>query len=851
MADPFGNRAEFGAAEFGAAEFGQVQAASVTSITPSAGAVSATGQEAHTQPFSVAAGAVAVTGQQPVLNFGIIPSTGSLTVDGQPAQPADLSTIVSAEYTGDGNNPRTFTSFGTVPLVVFVFGKDGSGNLVGAIKTGDMPSGKSQPMEVSQASSATTRSNRILDLTANGFTVGSDLNVSGRSYAYVIFPAGRATTVTTRTFVAPGGKPAVNSTLSASGSSLSGTGVFTSTGDEASGWARPIASTVYSAGVTLITAGRRLIRNSDGAVIAEVTSSIDANSATGVVYISGSFAGGTWHWEEYYVDLEGQICDMILLMADDTGGTTPGVPLTVIKPTEMASSNADWAGTGFGELDVFLASDSDTALHINPRVSGGAPALTKGTTYHVVTFHDDEANTGIKLHTFTWTGTGPLGTPPTLSGMDFKPDWAFVYNSSNNFSWSKNTTTILGSNLRDRGWIDGSGDSATAALASWDSGGVTLTAGGDWNGNGVKYLGLFFIAEAPVLGLRPDAGSLAVDGQQPVQILGIIPSTGSIDAVGYQPTVAVQQNVDITPDAGFLTTTGFAPILELGLPQTGGSVDLTGYSPTVLIDFIITPDTGAVTITGYDPVVIPGAIITPDTGSVTATGQQPTLELGLFQGSGSLDLTGIAPTVLIDFIITPDAGSVVVSGGDATLESGIPIGTAGALILTGTQPILNFGIVPGTGSVTIDGEPVIVNSAGSITTGAGSAALTGYQPILDLGIVTQAGAVTITGYAAFLAPPIEITPGTGSVAVEGSQPVVKNIITDIFLVQWNDRAKLNAIFPLQWTVFSDALNVSLPVVWSVIETIPPLPVAWRVIPDLLPLFSQAVQQPTAEVEEFS
>ena len=850
MANPFGFGAEFGAAEIGDAELGQLSAtATVFTITPGTGAVAIQGQPAPVRPTSVSAGSVTATGQQAVLNFGIIPGTGSVAVTGQAAQNATLSSIVSVEYVGDGNNPRTFTSFGTVPLVVFVFGKDGSGNLVGAIKTGDMPSGKSQPMEIAQASGASTRSNRILDLLPNGFTVGSDLNVTGRNYAYIIFPAGRATTVQTRTFVAPGGKPAVNSTLSTSGSSISGTSVFTSTGDEASGWARPTGSTVYSTGVALITAGRRLIRNSDGAVIAEVTTSIDANSATGVVYIAGSFAGGTWHWEEYYVDLTGQICDMILLMADDTGGTSPSVPLTVIKPTEMAGTNGDWNGNGFGELDVFLASDTDKALHINPRVSGGAPALTKGTTYHVVTFHDDETNTGVKLHTFTWTGTGPLGTPPTLSGMDFAPSWAFVYNSNNSFTWSKNSPNILGANLHDRGWIDTGGDSSQPALVSWDSGGVTLTANGDWNSNGAKYLGIFFVAE-PALSVPPSTGTLTIDGQQPIQILGVIPSTGVLSLVGQTPVVTITANVDITPSTGSLTLDGQQAILELGLPQGSGSLDLTGYSPTILIDFIITPDAGSVTITGYQPGVEVHTDITPDTGAVTVVGYDPILELGLPQGTGTLDLTGYAPTILIDFIITPDAGSVVVDGGAVTLEGGIPIGTAGALVLTGTQPILNFGIIPDTGSLTVDGQAAIVNSEGFITIGTGSVDVVGYQPILDLGIIPSTGALTLTGYTPLFAPPVEITPGTGAVNIVGNQPIVKNIITDILLVEWNDRAKLNAILPLQWTVFSGALTATLPVTWNDIETINPLLVTWRVIPDLEPLFNEDVQQPTATVEEF-
>jgi hypothetical protein len=702
MSEPLGRSAEVGGAEIGSAEIGQGQAASVTFITPGTGALAAVGQPAHSRPIHAEVGALAITGQQPRLNVSIIPQTGALATAGQPASVASLSTIVSAEYTGDGSSPRAFESLGTVPLVVFVFGKDGSGNLVGAIKTGTMPSGKSQPMEVSQASGASARSNRILDFTANGFTVGSDLNVTGRKYAYIIFPAGLQTTVTTRSFVAPGGKPEVNSTLSvpSGAGTISGTNCFTSTGDEASGWVRPSGNTVYSAGIALVTAGRRAIRNSDGAVLCEVTGAIDANSASGVGYIAGNIGGTLWHWEEYYVDLLGQVCDMILLMADDTGGTSPGVPLTVIKPSEMATSNGDWAGTGFGELDVFLASDTDKALHVKPRASGGAPALTKGTTYHVVTFHDDEANTGIKLHTFTWTGTGPLGTPPTLAGMDFKPDWAFVYNSSNSFTWSKNSSNILGTNLRDRGWIDGGGDSATNALVSWDSGGVTLAAGGDWNGNGVKYLGIFFIANPVVTGPRPSAGALALTGQQATVRVEtrITPNTGALSATGQPATVTspvtrtpsagalqivgqtpiVRQEIRIAPQTGSLSAAGQQPVLDSGVVPSAGALDLTGETPTLIVrqTVFITPQTGALTVTGQQP--RQGFTVQPGTGAITAQGSGPgeTTDFLVTPFTGELNLQGHEPIVREsspgDHVITPGTGALNFVGQQATVEQITP-----------------------------------------------------------------------------------------------------------------------------------------------------------------------------------
>src|SRR5690349_17362487 len=54
--------------------------------------------------------------------------------------------IISLEYTGNGASLRTFLIGQGEPLVVWVFGKDGSGNLVASFKTRDMASGQSQPI---------------------------------------------------------------------------------------------------------------------------------------------------------------------------------------------------------------------------------------------------------------------------------------------------------------------------------------------------------------------------------------------------------------------------------------------------------------------------------------------------------------------------------------------------------------------------------------------------------------------------------------------------------------------------------------------------------------------------------
>ena len=893
----------------------QTVGAHATTITPSTGTLTLEGQQVFLRPLTPDTGSLTLTGYQPAVGNTITPDTGSLTLTGQNVGGlASLSTIVSGEYTGDGSSPRTFTSFGTVPNIVIVIGKDGSGLEVGAIKTGDMASGLSQPFLTNKASSDSTRQNRILDLLSNGFTVGSDLNVSGRNYAYIIFPAGRPTVDSTRSFVAPGGITTKNSTIfvPSGGGTITAGSLFVSADDCDATWMRPVADTVYTPGVSLIKAGRRIVRNSDGAIIAEVSKFNSGTSADGIGYIAGTFAGTTWHWEEYYLSLEGQSPDLIFYMADDATGS-PGVPLTVAQPSNMPSVNADWAGIGYGQLVVFFASDGDTALHIFPNADGGGGTLLKGVTYRYTAWHDDETNTGVKLHTFTWTGTGALGTPPTLAGMDFMPAWAFVF-ANNGQAWSKDSASILTANLHDRAFLDGSGDSFNAALVSWDSGGVTLTANGDWNANGAKYVGIFFEAAGAITGIIPDTGAVAVTGEQAVLEFGIIPDTGAVVITGYPPEFGAQPTL-ITPDTGALSVDGQSIVLELGLPQGAGSLDLTGYDPTIVINFFITPDAGSLTVTGQQASIAETNVSTPDTGSLNVTGNGITLELGIVEPTGNIDLTGYDPTILIDFFITPGTGNTDTTGEQPPLDDGLPTTTGsvvitgyqpvlsvftpitpdtGSVVVTGEQPILDLGIIPQTGSLTLtgqqaeistgetlitpdtgsltvtgnplvqtplefgivtqtgtltlDGQSALVQSPGTFTVDTGEVAVSGNAPILEFGIITDTGAVTITGNAPVVGG-VFIIPGTGQLVVIGQQVSVQNIVPGTLLVIWNDRSKLSVVLPVFWDVFANAPVGILPVTWNDLETLLSLPVTWRVIPDLIPAFSADIQQPVATVEE--
>lgn len=840
-----------------------ISAGGTSTITPGTGALNVTGQPVSLRPLHPASGALAITGQQPIVRQTtlITPGTGALNLTGQNAAPATQSEIISNEYVGDGASSRSFASARFVPLAVIVIGKDGSGNVVGAIKTPDMPAGKCMPFLQNSSTGDAARSNRITSLDANGFTVGADLNVTGRNYAYIMFPAGRAKTVNTGTFLGPGGRGDVNSTLNVpSGSgTISGTAVFTATGDEASGWRRPIGSNVYVAGITLIPGGRRLIRNSDGAVLAEVTAAIDANNATGIGYISGSIGGNQWHWEEYYVDVPGfgAVPDMLLYFADDSADGSQ--PLTVVAPAFMAANNASWQGTGAGERDAFFGSDPlDMRLHVNV---GGRGFLAKGVRFHWLAFKANESATGVKMALFQYTSDG---LARSITGLDFAPEWMFSFGGNNDFKWAKKTTNIIGAS-KARAWIDGTGD-LNQYDYTFNSDGFSVPAGPGENLNNdtEKYTILLFSAAPVVSAITPSTGALALTGKQATvtakTFTRITPNTGELHLTGKQPTVTphvtkitpgtgsliftprnpirAQKRV-ITPKTGKLSLTGKAaktkaskghitvgtaedpptgglqivgkqPVLKIGIKPGTGSLNITGQKPFVRPpEFPILTHTGSLNITGQAARRI--VTITPKTGALTADGQaailnqsfptrltidsahlgfqgqQPILKTTIIPDTGALNIETfntepILERAVTNTRITPLTGNLSISGvsPDTTPEVVIDFVRTpftGALNLQGRTPIVrvtqNEMITPGTGALVITGKPVAIAGSHIIIPGTGALNFTGRQPIQDFGIIPGTG--TLGGGPC---PPCisTITPNTGALNIVG-QPVIVQVTT--------------------------------------------------------------------------
>lgn len=683
-----------------------------TLITPNTGALATAGQDAHVRPIHGNAGSMAITGQPIRTIVGIRPATGALGLAGQPAVAATQSQIISAEYIGDGTGPRSFTSYGFAPLFVIVVGKDGSGNVVGALKSPFMPSGESQPFQENIAQGGAARLNRITSIDANGFTVGSDLNVTGRNYAYVMFPAGRFGAVTQGTYTGNSASAPGHASLVISASEIhgnpSGATQFVKPQYCTPTWYHPAGSTPYVAGVTpLVLGGRRMIRNSDGAILAEATFYNNDSSCDGIGYILGNESN--WHWEEQYIELHTLVPDMLLLVVDDQTGQ--GIPATIVPPP--TDSGTGWSGNSLSE-PAFFASNTEAVLHIPD--TGGLGHNQDGKVYHWFALKGDLLGSGgVRMKSFQYTGTGDGPYPIELTGCGFDPEWAYLQRDGDQFHWSKRTRNILGAHTSRR-WLDGTGDHILvnpeytvdfipdgiqfpATNSIWNQSGqeytVTLIGISDPVANPPNTGSLAFTGYAPVLktqrAITPNTGALTLTGQTPIvtrRITTITPNTGSLSASGQ--TAAERTNFLRRPFTGSLALTGLPPIVvrkEMKTLQTG-ALSLVGQQPTLRTDVVtlITPAAGALVVEGQDAEIRTDTIfdITPQTGHLNITGQGPSVR-PVSTGQGALAITG-QPVVLrhITFI-TPGTGSM--GGGECQC---------------------NFPITPNTGALNFVGQPCIV-----------------------------------------------------------------------------------------------------------------------------------------------
>ena len=153
-----------------------------------------------------------------------------------------------------------------------------------------------------------------------------------------------------------------------------------------------------------------------------------------------------------------------------------------------------------------------------------------------------------------------------------------------------------------------------------------------------------------------------------------------------------------------------------------------------------------------------------------------------------------------------------------------------------TSGTMEIGAVANSANqVTVEDMWLMVDFSPPAPPGTGSVDITGYAPTVD-----NPGGATTTN----------ITPSTGALVLTGPQ-FVRVLEIGPLIVQWNDLLSLSVPLPVDWDVVSPGAVGTLPVTWDVLDTLLSLPVTWRVVPNLQPLFSADIQQPTTVVVEIT
>lgn len=153
-----------------------------------------------------------------------------------------------------------------------------------------------------------------------------------------------------------------------------------------------------------------------------------------------------------------------------------------------------------------------------------------------------------------------------------------------------------------------------------------------------------------------------------------------------------------------------------------------------------------------------------------------------------------------------------------------------------TSGTMEIGAVANsTNQVTVEDMWLMVDFTPPTPPGTGSVGITGYAPTVD-----NPGGATTTN----------ITPSAGALVLTGPQ-FVRVLEIGPLIVQWNDLLSLSVPLPVDWDVVSPGAVGTLPVTWDVLDTLLSLPVTWRVVPNLQPLFSADIQQPTTVVVEIT
>jgi hypothetical protein len=240
----------------------------------------------------------------------------------------------------------------------------------------------------------------------------------------------------------------------------------------------------------------------------------------------------------------------------------------------------------------------------------------------------------------------------------------------------------------------------------------------------------------------------------------------------------------------FISGGGWAPTAERGTPVTPAvtSLAVTGAAPTPVEaappSLALSPLTGVLTITGVEPAT--AFTITPDVSALALSGVAPTVTSGnsplVTPLKGTLAFTGIAPTVFLEQaqLITPSVATLSLSGGASTLAHVItpPVGSLD-FTQTNKEPVIGIGLIPETFDLFVVPRPGLLDFA--IATGTGSLTVAGNASLLSFTIQPSVGALVIDSDQPIVQVPgnTSIAPFRGSLTLTGDIPTSGVTITPL------------------------------------------------------------------------
>jgi hypothetical protein len=648
-----------------------------------------------TAPFTakmgqIGGGGVAISGTGNANRDFRVTGSGGVVIGGTAPTTVNFNTvrtgIVVGSYVGDGTGARSLSGVSPAAgISVWVMGIDGSNKEIGALRIAGMSAGKSHPWKPQPTTADSARDNRITSIDATGFTVGTDLNVNGLVYTYIIWPYLAGVTAAGSWNGDGTVLPAriVAGNLGISGVNASATSAF-----DASDVGRILWDLDNNVAIgTIVT-----VSNSSNVII---TGGVD-----------GTYISAHWSIGKKSVASIGFVPDLVVVVADQTlpeAATAEITPLQISpgiisQKLGLAGLNQNFADTGVNP--AFLAVYSGTSDIV--QVANGAVATynDSGVTFRWFAIKTTVGDAIFDKIDYTGNGAGSR----TLSGLAFHPEFAILTGKSTAAGWKPESTAALAT-AKSSVFNDG-GAEETSNIA-FTNDGATFGSSNSFNTNAILYRAYF---------LKPrttTTGGLTLGGAADCKkIFVVIAMTGSggLTASGAAPFVA---NFKPTTSGG-LTLGGAATVDVIRTRTASGGMTLGGaatvdvlYSPTIsggltlggaadiIATFIVEPD-GGLTLGGAADLVA-NFVVTPDGGlTLGGDGNASFHRLFIYVGSGGLTLGGQAE-VLTDvahtYVVEPDGGLTL--GGAASCSTLHTITPDGGLRISGTATVVNIRIVPG------------------------------------------------------------------------------------------------------------------------------------------------------------